>query len=223
MFEKPIVNQNKFETEKPLETINDLLKQEDILLERGQRDVSEKKKERNSKKRQAFLAITAGAMLLSATGCGVPFMIGAEAKNVSNASSAEMLFGPAAHPIEMAEYATEAFEREKYRICFYNNKVSLKLWYKKPFFYDKQIKRIVDDFVKKGWTETEDFQQDKRFIGYLSVSRNDDDKTFEIFTQFRSKNIKDMYETICIESIKEKDLMEKIEEVISTIEKDREI
>ena len=218
MFEKiETINLDRPKEEKPLETINELSIHETDLLEKAQEKIPEEKRGKFKKMKKAFLAITAGAMLLGATGCGVPFMIGAEAKNMKSVSTTEVILGPVAYPIEILE---DAFERENDSMYFYNDKIALELWYKKPFFNDEQINRIVDDFRKKGWMETENNYGNSKIIGRLSVIKNNDE-TFDICTRVDSVHIKSMTEIIYRKSIQEKDLMKNIKEIISTIEKDK--
>lgn len=93
--------------EKISETIKDLSKNEIVLLKKMQENVPEDKKKKFKKIGNAFLAITAGALMLSNVGCGVPFMIGMEAKNAESISSVDVLLGPLAHPSYFFERSPE--------------------------------------------------------------------------------------------------------------------
>ncbi|PIP28200.1 MAG: hypothetical protein COX29_02555 [Candidatus Moranbacteria bacterium CG23_combo_of_CG06-09_8_20_14_all_35_22] len=186
MFEKiEAINLDRSKEEKPLETINELSIHETDLLEKAQEKIPEEKRGKFEKMKKAFLAITAGAMLLSATGCGYPFIMqrAIVSGNLDEPTMAEIFLGPAAYPIDVTKDAIKhAFEVGDTKICFYNNEISLNIHYKKPFLNNAQINiilnRISSELEKDGWIKTEDSNYGKNTPIYLNIDEAEDGTFF---------------------------------------------
>lgn len=217
MFEKiEAINLDSSKKEKQLETINELSIHETDLLEKAQKKIPEEKRGKFEKMKEAFLAITAGVMLLGAIGCGYPFIMqrAIVGGNLDKPTTAEIFLGPAAYPIDTAKNIIEhAFEGDYENTYFFKNNIVVYFHLKNK---DEQIIKILNEFIENGWIETDKkyYEEDKGISLCIQKSK---DETFYILGSWASEEVYFVSE----DGIKKEDLLKNIEKVISEVEKEK--
>ncbi|PIP28177.1 MAG: hypothetical protein COX29_02660 [Candidatus Moranbacteria bacterium CG23_combo_of_CG06-09_8_20_14_all_35_22] len=204
---------NKIENDKFLEKLNDFSKDEIELLNKMHGGKFEKA-------RKAFLAITAGVMLLSTTGCGIPYLmqVGEVEHGGIDLSMGELILGPAAHPVEVTEALLAEIRNDG--LHFYKDELFLTLHYKKPILYGTRTKRIIDDLEKNNWPKIENEECASCKLDEMRAEMHimeNDNGTFDVEMSSWGGSYKEGDEKR--ENISEENLIKNINEMISVAKK----